>query len=569
MISIATLMALAVGLVATYAVISNRSRCPSCKRARVPGAQGCPFCGSPYGDIAKSLTTWRELTFRSSRPQLQCIEGPIRGQAFTISRRSFSIGRSADNDLQVPGLLVSRHHAVVISEDNGFVLYDRDSTNGTYVNGQRVANHQLQPGDEIQIGPLVFALALGDVKALPQPQPVREPPASHLSIDKHVSLAEYELLEPIAKGGTAWVYRALAPGEGETVVIKILHQTDPYLRAKFEEEGRIGKLLRHPYIASIHDYGHNRRYYIVMEYVEGGSLRDKLAQTRLLPVHSAITIVGQTCEALDYAHSQGVIHRDIKPENIMFSAEGNVKIVDFGIARLTSSGQRTSNGMIVGTPYYLSYEQAKGLEVDHRSDIYSMGAVLYEMVTGQPPFTGDSLEVVHKHLTEQPRPPREINPDIPLKIEATILRALRKNPQQRFQTAREMAQALGYDDDAFVSPPQPAGRIPQPLRERGYPPAREVMDLAARLVVLTGRMKGSTIELSDAVTRIGRRHVDPRDLLISREHARTFRMGDQMWLEDLDSANGTYHNGLRIFDRVLLRHGDEIRMGNTFLRYQT
>lgn len=568
MIPIAILVGLSLMAASAYVVISKRSRCPLCKRARVPRAQACPFCGSPYVDIAESLTAWRERTSSSQRPQLRCIEGPTRGQVFPISGSHFSIGRSTDNHLRVPGLLVSRHHALVVHQDDRFVLYDRDSTNGTYVNGQRVANHLLQPGDRIQIGSLVFAFSLPYDRVSPPVQPVPEPPARDIPIDQHMSLAEYELLEPIAKGGTAWVYKAIAPDQRQTVVVKILHQTDPYLQAKFEDEGRIGRLLRHPHIASIHDYGHNGRYYIVMEYVEGGSLRDRLTHESLVPVGQIVSIVGQACAALDYAHSQGVIHRDIKPENIMFTAEGKVKLVDFGIARLTSSVRRTSNGMIVGTPYYLSYEQAKGLEVDHRSDIYSLGVVLYEMVTGQPPFRGDSLEVVHKHLTEEPRSPREMNPDIPLNIEAVILRALRKNPRQRFQTAREMAHALGYRG-AFVSEPQPLERTRQPSRQpSGDPSAREVTIPAARLVVMTGRMRGSTIELSDSVTSIRRRHVDPGDLLISREHARTLRMGQQVWLEDLGSRNGTYHNGLRIFDRVVLQRGDEIRIGNSILRYE-
>jgi len=156
------------------------------------------------------------------------------------------------------------------------------------------------------------------------------------------------------------------------------------------------------------------------------------------------------------------------------------------------------------------------LEVDPRSDIYSLGVVLYEMTTGRPPFTGDHLEVVHKHVTEQPRPLREINPDIPSNVEAVTLRALRKSPQERFRTAREMAQALGYRDRAFVSVPQAAERTPQPSTEqRGRLPAEEMVGLGGRLVVMTGRMRGSTIQLSGSVTSIRRRDVDqksPEDL---------------------------------------------------------
>jgi hypothetical protein len=233
-----------------------------------------------------------------------------------------------------------------------------------------------------------------------------------------------------------------------------------------------------------------------------------------------------------------------------------VKIVDFGIAKVTSSITRTTDGIIVGTPYYLSFEQAKGLPVDQRSDIYSLGVVLYEMITGQVPFAGEALEVIHKHITESPVPPSRINASVTHQVEAVTLRALRKRPQERFRTAGEMARALGYAMQASSPVRHEVSDVP----EKGVP-AR-----AGRLAIMGGQAEGRVIDLSAKVILLRRRDINPADMLISREHARLVRQGQQSWLEDLDSTNGTFHNGRRIFDRVLLRDGDEIGVGKTVLR---
>jgi serine/threonine-protein kinase len=193
-------------------------------------------------------------------------------------------------------------------------------------------------------------------------------------------------------------------------------------------------------------------FYIIMEYMDNGSLRGRLRPDGL-PLNTIIPIIGQTCDALFYAHKMGVIHRDVKPENIMFSSRGVVKLVDFGIAKLTSAPTITREGWLIGTPYYMSYEQSKGQEVTPQSDIYSLGVVLYEMLTGRVPFTGGALTIIYKHIHERPIPPRSINPHIPPYMERAVLRALEKDPSKRFQTAEEMARAIGYT--LPMSPPLP------------------------------------------------------------------------------------------------------------------
>jgi serine/threonine protein kinase len=540
-------------------LFSRRKTCPECARAAVPGRTTCPFCDNPYNAPRPPIDRTPSPLAPPQQPQLVAISSPSSGGSIPITVRQFTIGRTADNHLQLEGLLVSRQHALIAFENNRYVLYDRDSTNGTYVNGSRIAQHLLQSGDQIQIGPSAFLFQAPGRTAparLPQPRRVSTPaPAPGVAPD----FGRYQLTEKIGSGGAATVYKALLRGDHQIVAMKILHERDPYIRDKFEQEGEIGRRLSHPHIARI--IGHGQRgetIYIVMEYVDGGSLRDKLTPGQPLSQDLVTTVVGQTAEALDYAHRQGVIHRDIKPENIMFSSSEGVKIVDFGIAKVTSSITRTTDGVIVGTPYYLSFEQAKGLPVDQRSDIYSLGVVLYEMITGQVPFAGKALEVIHKHITESPIPPSRINTSVTHEVEAVTLRALRKRPQERFQTAGEVARALGY---AIQAPP--------PLHfEKPGVSVQSSTARAGQLAVMGGQAKGKVIDLCPAVVLLRRRDINPADMLISREHARILQQGHQSWLEGLDSTNGTFHNGRRIFDRVLLRDGDEIRLGNTVLRTQ-
>jgi serine/threonine protein kinase len=532
---------------------SRKKRCPGCGRARVPERTECPFCHNPY-DLPRDVTWDPFSPLRRSR--LIVIEGPGFRQEIPITTKQFTIGRSGTNNLRLEGLLISREHALIAFENDQYVLYDRNSTNGTYVNGRRIAQHILGSGDQIQIGSSVFLFQMaGEHVPTTPPQPHRVPtPAPPPRIRR--DFGDYQLVEKIGSGGAATVYKGVLRDNHQAVAIKILHERDPYIRDKFMQEGPVAEGLSHPHIARIIHYGPIAdTFYIVMEYVDQGSLRDRLAPGQALPWDLVVSVLGQTAEALDYAHGEGVIHRDIKPENIMFSSQQGVKIVDFGIAKMTSSITRTTDGLIVGTPYYLSVEQAKGLPVNPRSDIYSLGVVLYEMITGQVPFTGKALEVVDKHIKETPIPPSRVKATVSPQVESVTLRALQKRPQERFQSAGEMARALGY---AMPAPsPIPYER---PTSARKGPPVK-----AAQLAIMSGQARGKMVPLSSGISILRRRDINPKDMLISREHARIFQQGQQLWLEDLDSTNGTFHNGHRIFDRVLLRDGDEIRLGNAAL----
>jgi serine/threonine-protein kinase len=252
----------------------------------------------------------------------------------------------------------------------------------------------------------------------------------------------YRIMRKLGSGGMADVYLAEDEELGRRVAIKILndkHANDEQFVERFRREAKNAAGLSHPNIVSIYDRGEAEgTYYIAMEYLDGRSLKEIVIARGPLPIADAIEATRQVLTALRFAHRKGVVHRDIKPHNVMADADGRLKVTDFGIARAGVS-QMTEAGSIIGTAQYLSPEQARGAAVDQRSDLYSIGVVLYEMLTGQVPFTGESpVEIAMKHLSDTPRPPSLLRPEIPPDLDMVVLRALAKNPEDRFQTAEEM-----------------------------------------------------------------------------------------------------------------------------------
>lgn len=260
------------------------------------------------------------------------------------------------------------------------------------------------------------------------------------------TLGQYILAAPIGRGGMATVYKAYQPSLDRYVAIKVLsgaYAASAAFRQRLLQEARAVARLRHPNILTVFDAGEAEGMpYIVMELLEGGTLEQRLGQP--LPLDWTIAIASQVCAALEYAHGAGVVHRDVKPSNIMLTEDNRAVLTDFGIAKVLAEASRlTATGGPVGTPAYMSPEQALGGEVDARSDLYSLGVVLYEMLTGQPPFLGEPISaVVHAHAHQPVPPPRSRNPELSQEVEAVILKALAKDPRQRFQSAREMARAL-------------------------------------------------------------------------------------------------------------------------------
>jgi serine/threonine-protein kinase len=252
----------------------------------------------------------------------------------------------------------------------------------------------------------------------------------------------YRIVRKLGSGGMADVYLAEDEELGRRIAIKILndrHANDEQFVERFRREAKNAASLSHPNIVSIYDRGEAEgTYYIAMEYLDGRSLKELVVARGPLPIPDAIDATRQVLAALRFAHRKGVVHRDIKPHNVMADADGRLKVTDFGIARAGVS-QMTEAGSIIGTAQYLSPEQARGAPVDQRSDLYSVGVVLYEMLTGTTPFSGESpVEIAMKHLSDPPRPPSVERPDIPPDLDMVVLRALAKNPDDRFQTAEEM-----------------------------------------------------------------------------------------------------------------------------------
>jgi serine/threonine-protein kinase len=252
----------------------------------------------------------------------------------------------------------------------------------------------------------------------------------------------YRIVRKLGSGGMADVYLAEDEELGRRIAIKILndrHANDEQFVERFRREAKNAAGLSHPNIVSIYDRGEAEgTYYIAMEYLDGRSLKELVVARGPLPIGDAIDATRQVLSALRFAHRKGVVHRDIKPHNVMADADGRLKVTDFGIARAGVS-QMTEAGSIIGTAQYLSPEQARGAAVDQRSDLYSVGVVLYEMLTGKTPFTGETpVEIAMKHLSDPPRPPSLERPDISPDLDMVVLRALAKNTDDRYQTAEEM-----------------------------------------------------------------------------------------------------------------------------------
>jgi ligand-binding sensor domain-containing protein/tRNA A-37 threonylcarbamoyl transferase component Bud32 len=279
-------------------------------------------------------------------------------------------------------------------------------------------------------------------------------------------LGAYQLLEQIGQGGMATIYKAYQPSMDRYVAVKILpaHFTqDETFVARFTQEAHTLARLEHPFILPVHDYGEQDGItYLVMRYIEAGTLKDVIAQRAPLPMSETLRIMRQVGGALGHAHSQGVVHRDIKPTNVLIDRRGDAFLTDFGIAKLVAGAiQYTATGAIIGTPAYMSPEQGLGEPVDHRSDIYALGVVLYEMVTGRVPFEAETpLAVLLKHVNDPLPPPRQVKPDVPEAVERVILKAMAKSPADRFQTAEALVDAL---EKAAAGLPTESALPPAPL----------------------------------------------------------------------------------------------------------
>jgi len=283
-------------------------------------------------------------------------------------------------------------------------------------------------------------------------------------------LDHYRIDRTVARSGMSTLYQATDIADGRQVAVKVPHpemEADPVLVERFKREQEIGQQLDHPGIVKTYDGEERTRLYMVIEWVDGRLLRAILNEERRLPIERAVKIVLGICDALDTMHKHGVVHRDLKPENIMVGEGDAVKLIDFGIAMKEDARRLTFAGPspLLGTPDYISPEQVKGQRGDQRSDIYSLGVMFYEMLTGQVPFSGPNpLVVMNERVLNDPKPARKLNAEISPELQEILNRALDREPRRRYQTASEMAWELEHQEQVGVDEDER-----RPLRLKGLP----------------------------------------------------------------------------------------------------
>jgi serine/threonine-protein kinase len=266
------------------------------------------------------------------------------------------------------------------------------------------------------------------------------------------TLDHYRLDAMVARSGMSTLYKATDLRDGKSVAIKVPHdemETDPVLVERFKREREIGLELDHPGVVKTYDDGPGSRLYMAMEWVEGRLLRAILNEERKLPIDRAVNLTLQICDALDTMHKHGVVHRDLKPENVMVDDADRIKLIDFGIAKKEDARRLTfvEVSKTLGTPDYISPEQVKGQRGDQRSDIYSLGAMLYEMLAGEPPYTGSNpLAVMNERLLHDPEGVRKFRREVSPELEEILKRVLAREPRNRYQTASEMAWELEHPE---------------------------------------------------------------------------------------------------------------------------
>jgi serine/threonine protein kinase len=363
------------------------------------------------------------------------------------------------------------------------------------------------------------------------------------------TLGKYQVLEELGQGGMAEVYKGYHPDLQRTVALKVLSQelvADQDFVKRFMHEARTAAQLKHANIVTVFDVDHDQdTYYIVMEFLPGRTLQEEIHHCGALPLGRIVEIMRALAGALDYAHQRELTHRDIKPSNVMIGPEGQITLMDFGIVKAAAGIQLTREGMRIGTPEYMSPEQARGQKVDRRSDIYSLGVVLYEMLVGQAPFRATSAhEVLKKHVQEEPPPPSRFIPDLPQGVEKVVLRALAKQPGKRFQTAGQLAAAL---EQAVLPIPKDAEARPRQTKLKLV--ASDGSEFHLTGVVGLGRSPDNQVQIPDAK--------------ISRHHAQIRCEGARCQIIDLGSVNGTFVNDDLLHPNVprFLQPGDRVSLG--------
>jgi len=374
--------------------------------------------------------------------------GPLRGKELYLEEgKTYVLGRSNTCSLAVPDTLISREHFSVQVAGGRYFLRDLQSSNGTFVNGELVRKtRELKLGDQVEAGDTLLSLLADDERRKEGGLVGRE-------------IAGYRILERVGRGGMGTVYRARQLSLGRDVAFKVLSPNlswDQEFVKRFAAEVRAAARLVHPNIVQAFDVGQEGSiYFFTMEFMAGGSVEDKLEREGRIAPDRAVPILMDVARGLAYAESQGLVHRDIKPENLMLDEQGMAKIVDLGIAcELKGKHQTDQKEGVFGSAHYIAPEQAAGEPIDHRADLYGLGATAYHMLSGRTLFTGESqAEIMAKHIEEDPEPLEKVAPWVPRSLCRVVGKLLEKDPDARYGSARELITALeGLSAGAAAAP---------------------------------------------------------------------------------------------------------------------
>jgi serine/threonine protein kinase len=398
---------------------------------------------------------------------------------------------------------------------------------------------------------------------------------------------KYKLIDERGRGSFATVYVARDTENNHIYAVKVMHlelSGDGELLARFQREAHIHLNLSDPHIARIVDYGNDSSmYYIVMEYIDGQNLKYHMLTHGPMDPLRALNYTRQIVEGLDTAYKQGVVHRDIKPQNILVNGKDVVKIVDFGLARSRETVTLTQSNVFMGTAYYISPEQAEsGRSADTRSDLYSVATVLFEMLTGNPPFEGETaVDIVIKHMNEKVPSICRIRPDLPMEMDTFMQKAMAKSPTERYATPQEFIAALDRLQERIQAMPL-SKRAPEPGYEQnlgnvGISAVKQVVapPKQARLIVISS---GQPIPLNGELMVVGRQdpilgifpEINLADKTVGRRHAYVRNQQGTYTVEDLNALNKTRLNGITLtpHEERTLKDGDILRFGSVEVRFE-
>lgn len=396
----------------------------------------------------------------------------------------------------------------------------------------------------------------------------------------------YKLIDERGRGSFATVYVARDTKDNRIYAVKVMHielSNDGDLLARFQREAHILQGLSDPHIVRIVDYGEdNSMHFIVMDYVDGQNLKYHTLTHGSLEPSRALNYAQQIAEGLDTAFKHGVVHRDIKPQNILINTKGVVKITDFGLARSRETVTLTQSNVFMGTAYYISPEQAEsGRSADTRSDLYSVAAVLFEMLAGNPPFEGDTaVDIVMKHMNEKVPSICRLRPELPGDMDVFLRKAMAKSPNDRYSTPRDFIAAL--EQLQQLLPPMPThpvepGAELKPEAKAGAGPGKPIAapQKQARIIVLSS---GQPIQLDRDVMVVGRKdptlgifpEINLADKTVGRRHAYLRNQQGKFTVEDLNALNKTRLNGVTLtpYEERMLKDGDILRFGSVEVRFE-